>query len=174
MSEPKRPKDAMLISSVFGRGEDIIECGIGEMSAVFGEIEYKSELFPFDETDYYAKEMGGDLVRRFVAFTRLVAPGFLADIKRRTNDIERRQSGGGSRIINIDPGLLTAERVILASGKNYSHRIYLGGGIFADLTLIYKNGEFVALPWTYPDYGAKKVREMFCKLRLRYLEKVRE
>ncbi|MCK4715406.1 MAG: DUF4416 family protein, partial [Candidatus Marinimicrobia bacterium] len=53
---------------------------------------------------------------------------------------------------NIDPGYLTPAKLVLFSAKNFSHRIYTGSGIFAEVTMLYAHGEFVRLPWTYSDY----------------------
>ena len=58
----------------------------------------------------------------------------------------------GIRVANIDPGYLEPSKLVLYSTKNFSHRIYVGNGIFAEVTLIYEHGDFKFLPWTYPDY----------------------
>jgi hypothetical protein len=89
----------------------------------------------------------------------------LANVKLATQQIERNYSPNGRRRVNIDPGYMLRERFVLASGKNFSHRISIGDGIYADLTLIYKKGRFQALPWTYPDYTDDGM--------LKYLERVR-
>ncbi len=143
------------------------------MEKSFGRLEYLSGLMQFDQTDYYEAEMGKGLVRRFAAFSDLIAPDKLPEIKLTTNMIEKKLSKNKKRTVNIDPGLLSAERVVLATGKNYSHRIYLGQGIYADLTLIYKGGEFLPLQWTYPDYVSSEILGMFSILRGRYIEKVK-
>jgi hypothetical protein len=163
----------MLFSSLYGIDHKSIISGIEEMVASFGRLEYLSELVKFNQTDYYETEIGKGLVRRFAAFSDLIGPERLPEIKNRTNMIEKNLSKNGKRTVNIDPGLISAERVVLATGKNYSHRIYLGKGIYADLTLIYKGGEFVPLGWTYPDYASSKILEMLTILRARYMEKVK-
>jgi hypothetical protein len=71
--------------------------------------------------------------------------------------------------VNLDPGLLTPENFILATGKNFSHRVYLGNGVFADLTLVYRNGGFHPLPWTYPDYASEEVRSLLRDLRREHM-----
>jgi hypothetical protein len=173
LSEPKKPPDVMLFSSLYGIDDESITLGIGEMEKSFGRLEFLSGLMKFDQTDYYEAEMGKDLIRRFAAFSDLVSPDRLSEIKLATNMIEKKLSKNNKRTVNIDPGLLSAERVVLATGKNYSHRIYLGSGIYADLTLVYKGGEFLPLEWTYPDYVSGEVREMFTILRKRYMDKVK-
>ncbi|SMC26891.1 protein of unknown function [Desulfacinum hydrothermale DSM 13146] len=131
----------------------------------FGPLDHVSRSQPFTFSNYYEKEMGAGIVRCFGSFERLVDPGELASIKLATNRIEAALAHGGSRRANIDPGLLSEERLVLATGKNYTHRIYLRDGIYADLTLIFKNGRYHPLPWTYPDYAAKQTRYLFGLLR---------
>jgi len=115
-------------------------------------MDFLSASGPFPYTTYYDKEMGQGIRRQTAGFLNLVAPGLLPDIKLRTNEIENSFSRDGKRRVNIDPGLLSPERFVLATGKNFTHRIYLRDGIFADLTLIYQKGAYSPLPWTYPDY----------------------
>jgi hypothetical protein len=97
----------------------------------------------------------------------------LAQIKVQTNLLETEQSAGGNRLVNIDPGYLLAERLVLASGKNYAHRIYLSSGIYADLTLVYRDRDYRPLAWTYPDYAEPKVRNWLRWLREKYLLQLR-
>jgi hypothetical protein len=111
-----------------------------------------TEPIPFVHTTYYDGEMGPGLLRQVASFQNLVEPGALPDIKLATNEIETGFCLEGKRRVNLDPGILTEERLILASGKNFTHRVYLRDGIYADLTLIYQKGGYRALPWTYADY----------------------
>jgi hypothetical protein len=128
----------------------------------------------FDHTDYYEPEMGAPLFRRVMAFCNLIEQDSLADIKLFTNDLEKRLSRQGRRRVNIDPGYLLAERFVLATGKNYTHRVYLRAGIYADLTLIYHEGRFQALDWTYPDYAGEAVIDFLKSVRDRYIYQMRQ
>jgi len=130
-----------------------------------GSIDMVSSWLPFNYTSYYEPEMGSPLFRRVLAFKSLVKQSALPEIKIITNKIEKKYSKNNKRLVNIDPGYMLHERFVLATGKNYTHRIYIGMGIFADLTLIYQKGSFRKLPWTYPDYAEKNM--------LTYLEMVR-
>ena len=114
-----------------------------------------SGAFPY--TTYYDNEMGRGIRRQTAGFLNLVAPESLPDIKLRTNEIETSLLRDGKRQVNIDPGLLSPERFVLATGKNFTHRVYLRDGIYADLTLIYQKGAYRPLPWTYPDYREPRV-----------------
>jgi hypothetical protein len=98
----------------------------------------------------------------------------LSSVKHKTNQIEKKFSTHGKRRINIDPGYITHERFVLATGKNYTHRIYVGNGIFADLTLIYQRGGFQTLPWTYPDYAKENIRSFLTRVRKKYTIDIKE
>jgi hypothetical protein len=134
-----------------------------------GPVDMVSAWMPFDYTRYYEDEMGGPLYRRMLAFAGLIEQDGLAGIKLITNQLEREYTKGDRRGINIDPGYLTPERLVLATGKNFTHRIYLKEGIFADLTLIYTKGDFQTLPWTYPDYADARMIRWLQQVRRRYM-----
>ena len=118
----------------------------------FGSIEVRNGVIQFDYTNYYNEEMGNNLLRDWVAFDNLIKEEDIGKIKVLTCNIEKEFLQNGRRTVNIDPGYVNLSRVILASTKDFSHRIYIGGGIFAEITLIYKHNQFITLPWTYPDY----------------------
>jgi hypothetical protein len=144
-----------------------------ELEERFGPLDFLSPVRPFDFTAYYERELGASLLRRWGTFARLLAPDGLTAVKLATNALEDRLRAGDKRTVNLDPGLLSAERLVLATGKNYVHRLYLGRGIFGDLTLIYARGSFQPLPWTYPDYQDPEAIGMFNRLRERYLLQLR-
>ncbi len=138
-----------------------------------GPVGIASDVFDFDFTDYYRDEMGEGLKRRFLSFERLISPEDLAGIKVFTNSIEdataRADSSGRSRrTVNLDPGYLASSKIVLASTKNFSHRIYLSRGIRAEITLQYMGGEFHSLPWTFPDYKGETYRPFFHEVRKKY------
>lgn len=165
MSERRQPTEAALVVSVIYRLEDRFDGAIPRMVSVWGEPERISGPFLFDKTGYYRREMGEPLIRRFFVGRRPVARDTLPDIKVAAEAIEREFVAGGRRTVNIDPGLLTEENFILATGKNFSHRVYLGNGVYADLTLMYREGEYRALPWTYPDYATDEIRTFLGMVR---------
>ena len=125
------------------------------LKSSFGPIENKSPMFDFDNSDYYMKEMGNDLRKVFYSFKKLIEPDSLADIKNKTISIEDKYSTDNKRSINLDPGYLEESKLVLASTKNFSHRIYLKDNIWAEVTLTYTNNNFQAHPWTYPDYATE-------------------
>jgi hypothetical protein len=171
MGKAKEPEPAKLFISLITSGEDILQKGVGNLREIFGEIDCISDILPFNFTDYYAKEMGNDVFRRFITFASLISRALLPEIKQRTNHLEEKYSTPmGHRKINIDPGYLCLEHVILATTKAYTHRPYLREGIYADLTLIYRNKSYQPLEWTYPDYRQMEVIGLFNQFRKNYLE----
>ncbi|MHC1742150.1 MAG: DUF4416 family protein [Syntrophobacteraceae bacterium] len=167
MSEPKEPSPAKLIVGLLYREESLQREALARLAERFGPLDFLSEPRPFTYTRYYEKEMGSDLLRQTGSFLTPVHSGRLPDIKLYSNRMEQEYSRDGKRRINIDPGLLSAERLVLATGKNYTHRIYLRDGVYADLTLIYQGGDFQAFPWTYPDYLDPTLLHFLRTLRLK-------
>lgn len=168
MSVPHPPQPAKLVIGLLVARQGLFPELAAELEADFGRVDLVSAWMPFDYTAYYEKEMGRDLWRRVLAFRPLVAQERLPEIKSTTNAIERTRALDGRRPVNIDPGYLLLERFVLATGKNYSHRIYLRQGIYADLTLIYRRGAYHALPWTYPDYAGLPLRRFLLAVRGKY------
>ena len=121
-----------------------------------GPCDIVSEVMDFDFTHYYDQEMGSPLYRRFVSFAGLRDADVLADAKLATNEMEQSfaSAGGPQRPINLDPGYIEKSKLVLASMKNFSHRICLGRGVFAEVTMFYRHGTWEPLPWTFPDYAS--------------------
>jgi hypothetical protein len=174
MSIPQRPNPAKLIVGLFLKERELITGVAESLAAYFGQSDVVSPWLSFHHTDYYDREMGQPLSRRFFSFADLIEQDRLADIKLLTNRIEQDFMVGGNRRVNIDPGYLLAERFVLASGKNYAHRIYLRDGIYADLTLTYHGGKFCPLHWTYPDYTETGVLTFLGSVRKKYLWQIRQ
>lgn len=173
MSRPSDADPVKLIASVFSSDEVTINGAIGDLADVYGALDYVSETIPFLYTDYYEREMGSRLKRRFVAFEGLIRPESLPDVKIRTNELESRTEAAGKRKVNIDPGYVSHAHLILATGKGFTHRPYLRDGIYADLTLMFRDKAFHPLPWTYPDYADEKTRDMFRRIRDKYVLQMR-
>lgn len=175
MGKPSEPPLSKLFMSLIAEEEDICYQAMEALKKDFGEIDFVSEKLPFDLTEYYAQEMGKNLFRHFITFAASVSRDSLPGIKLTTNDLEEKFSGpGGNRRINIDPGYLCQAHVVLATTKGYAHRPYLSKGIYADLTLIYRNKSFQPMDWTYPDYRQERTIQLFNQIRKRYLENLKE
>jgi hypothetical protein len=128
-------------------------------------------------TEYYLPEMGEDLKRQFVSFKRLVNPQELAATKILANQLELRICRDlgmpeERRLVNLDPGYLTLSKLVLATTKDFSHRIYLRDGIFAESTLHFEGGRWVSWPWTYPDYASGRYHVFLDEVRELYRQKL--
>ena len=135
------------------------------------KIDIYSPAIDFKFTTYYNKEMGDKLKRQWISFETPILPDNLADMKIETNNIEDSYAKDKNRIVNIDPGYITPANVILASTKDFSHRIYLSKGIYAEVTTIYRKEGFTKLPWTYPDYLCPTATAFILKARQCLLKK---
>lgn len=169
MSMPREPKKAKLVIGLFMKDKSMLKPFAEKLHHAFGPVDMVSPWIPFDYTSYYETEMGAPLFRRLLTFEKLVPQDQLVRIKCYTNELEIQYMDDGKRRINADPGILSHERFVLATGKNFTHRIYLNNGIFADLTLIFTRGRFQELPWTYPDYKDKNMLSFLEKVRSKYL-----
>ena len=173
MSIPQEPKPAKLFISIISASLDSTTSVLSKLAGHYGMLDFVSAVMVFDYTEYYGAEMGQELIRRFASFDRLIQQEDLAQIKHETNVLETELSVDGRRIVNIDPGYLLAERLVLASGKNYAHRIYLSQGIYGDLALIYRDKDYRPMDWTYPDYAEPRVQNWLKGLRHKYLIQLR-
>lgn len=162
-----------LIFSLFSHKKTLIFQAIDTLIHAFGPLQWQSIFMPFDWTDYYEKEFGKGLKRCFIGFMEPVDEDFLIKAKKISQEIEEKMKIEGKRLVNIDPGILSRERLVLATHKNYVHRIFLGYGVYADLTIIYTGGTFRALPWTYPDYASPEVINMWNNIRKTFLRNER-
>jgi len=173
MSAPEPADDVKLMMSLFSPEEKVLEKVMGELEVMCGAVEWVSPPLFFDRTRYYEKEMGWPLHRRFLSFEKLIPPESLVEIKLETNELEKRYLQEGKRRVNIDPGYIALERLVLATGKNYTHRVYLSKGVYADLTLLFHQGSFQTLAWTYRDYGDPLIIGYFNEVRERYKNQLR-
>lgn len=144
---------------------------IQQVTDVLGPVEDQTPVFDFDFTDYYEQEMGTDLKKIFLSFVKCIYPGDLAKMKLRTNHIETLWSIDGRRTINLDPGYLTGAKLVLASTKDFAHRIYLSDGIYGDVQLQYRHNQFFTSHWTYPDYQTELALSFFRRVRKKFIEK---
>lgn len=140
----------------------------------FGQIDFESSSLPFNHTAYYEREFGTDLVRRFVSFRKLIPPERIARIKILTNKYEQKFCSGAKRTINIDPGYLDRGKLILATTKDHKHRICLGSGIYAEVTLFFEDKTYKPWEWTYPDYKSQDYIQIFNQMREFYLRQVKK
>ena len=163
------PQPAALIAGICYADSIVYDKAMKRLAAVYGPLEIESPAFPFDMTDYYTGEMGAGLVKRFLCFSRPVPLESLPGIKILTNGVENDLASVKddriARRINIDPGYVTLSKLVLATTKDYSHRIYIGEGIYAEVTLRFAGGAFTAHDTTYPDYQSPLAIDFFNTVR---------
>lgn len=177
MWELKRPKPVKLIIGILAANQDCLQTAVKTIEAKFGEIDFQSDIWPFTQTDYYEDQTGENILRQFVSIKRLIDPGKLAKIKHKTNRLERKLAAGLNiglcRPVNLDPGLVEPSKLVLATTKNYSHRIYIGKKMYAEVTVIFDKGHWQSLVHTYPDYRQQCYFDFFEKVRTRLLEQLK-
>jgi len=170
MGIPRHPHKVKLFAGLLTCGEAPISKIKQALAGQFGPIDYESPVSDFAHTGYYEEEMGPGLRRLFFGFEKLRDLKKIYSVKLTTNSIEKKFAVRGKRRVNIDPGCLDLSKIILFSTKDYTHRIYLDRGIFAEVILFYKNGRYNAWPWTYPDYRSDGYADIFQALRNIYRE----
>lgn len=173
MSRARPAMPAKLVIGAFMKNKEVFTEVTNALEKKFGAIDLVCPWLPFDFTDYYSREMGSPLFRRVIAFVKLVYQDSLPEIKAFTNKIESRFLKNNNRRVNIDPGYLVHERFVLATGKNFTHRIYIGNGAYADLTLVFSKGSFQDLAWTYPDYRSKQMKDFLTLVRKKYITDIK-
>ena len=182
MAKAALPPPVKLICGLLSSRREWLQEAAGELAKRFGPVDLASEIMDFTFTQYYDGPMGGPLLRQFVAFERLAAPDSLAEAKHATNRIEedfaaRAASGGAgtaapSRPVNLDPGYVDSPKLVLASMKNFAHRVYLGRGVYAEVTLLRRRGQWCPLEWTFPDYASGRYWPYLERVRTRLREQL--
>lgn len=173
MGNIKAPESVLLFVGTLHADSRAFDAAEKLLTQNFGDILLSSPRIKWNHSSYYSDELGWPIYRRFIFFRKLINPGRLADIKIKTNGIESMLSIDGKRTVNLDPGYLTPSSIVLASTKNYAHRVYLSQGIYAEVTLLYKNNSYTPHLFTYRDYQEKTSIEIFARARenLRELSK---
>ncbi len=165
----QRTSNVMLIIAVVSRHVEALAWGRDIAVRHHGPIAFASDAFDFTETDYYTPTMGTDLKKQFLAFEQLIDPADIAQVKRQTNEWEADYAALGHlaepRPLNLDPGYITPAKLVLASTKDHAHRIYLRDGIYAEVTLAYRQKKWQPLDWTYPDYRREDYQRFFTQCR---------
>lgn len=167
------PPPVKLVIGILYHDEHWLAPCMEQLVSRFGETDFQSPPIRFEYTDYYFEEMGQPLFRMFTSFVRLIQSEQLREIKLFAGELERKYSENGRRLLNIDPGYLTGSAFILATSKNYAHRIHLGNGIFAQQEILFEKKRVRTLDWTYPDYRAVEYHDMLRRIRQNYLHQLR-
>lgn len=177
MAHPRPVQPVRPILGILARRAEVFERALEAVAERWGAPDMTSPDLDFDFTDYYTPRMGPDLKRRLCAFARPMDPADLAEVKLWTNALETRIAAevedAYPRPVNLDPGYLTDSKLVLATAKDGSHRLYLGRGIYAEVTLVFEDGAWRPQPWTYADYRTPAYLDFFTEARRRYLRERR-
>lgn len=173
MGTVTRPSPVKLICGFIFSAEEQYRRSRSLIEKRFGKADLESAAIPFTFTGHYTREMGELLTRRFCSFPRLIMPPDLAPIKLWTNKLEDKFAKNRKRVVNIDPGYVDLARLVLASTKDFCHRIYIGRGIHAEVTLCYRGKSYQPWEWTYPDYRTLEYIGIFNTIRGIYAEQIR-
>ncbi|UCG49490.1 MAG: DUF4416 family protein [Phycisphaerales bacterium] len=172
-----KPKPVKLIIGILAADRRCLHEALEEVFARFGKADFVSDVWPFDQTDYYKEQTGPRILRQFVSIEKLIDPGRLSRIKHRTNRLEQKLARTLAlplpRPVNLDPGFIEPSKLVLATTKNYSHRIYIGRQMYAEVTLIFDKQHFKPLEHTYPDYKQQCYFDFFEKVRNQLVEQLR-
>ncbi|MDI6844616.1 MAG: DUF4416 family protein [Candidatus Saccharicenans sp.] len=177
MAEIKPFKQVKLICGIIFSESEIKEMAVARLAEKFGKPDLKSQDFPFTFTDYYRPQMGERLFRAFLSFPGLISPEEIAKIKVWTNNLEdefKNLYRTPPRPVNLDPGYLTSSALIMATAKDFAHRIPLAMGIYAHLELLFTRKGVKTLEWTYPDFRQPAYHEFFLQVREVYLKQLRD
>jgi hypothetical protein len=166
--QPKTPINVKFFCGILYAKSGVLEACLDELKTFFGEVDYTSREISFDVTDYYEQEMGKGIKRLFVSFDKLIDPSELCAIKVKTNEVEERFAEQGKRPINLDPGYMDYDKVVLASAKQGPFKIYLDRGIWADMTLHYEKGRYYPTAWAFADFSDGRYNTFFLHMRERY------
>lgn len=168
------PQPVTPVLGVIYRDASIVDDALMWLERLMGDADLVSDEFPFDLTDHYADEMGADLKRRFFSFDRLADPSMLTEWKLQTNQLEEQlaERYDEPRPVNLDPGYITGAKLVLASVKGLAHRVYIGQGISAEVTMSYREGEWIKRDYTFPDFKEGRYDAFFSKVRERHLLQV--
>jgi len=169
MGQPADHPAALLLLAAFSRHDAALRWAKDRAAAAWGPAAMESPAFDFDQTDYYTPTMGPGLSKVFWAFDRPFDVATLPEMKLATNDWETEYAETAGhrepRPLNLDPGYLTLGKLVLASTKDFTHRIYLGRGIYAEITLFYRRGRWQWHEWTFGDYRRDDYHRFFSECR---------
>jgi hypothetical protein len=176
MTEAKPFKPVKLICGLISSEERFFEKAEIRLVELYGQVDNRSPLFDFDWTDYYEKQMGKNLKRKFLSFEELILPEELDKIKLKTNELEEEikcEFKASLRVVNLDPGYITTSALIMATAKDFAHRVPLQQGIYAHLELLFSKKGVKVLEWTYPDFKTPGYQRLFREIREIYLKQLK-
>jgi hypothetical protein len=169
MGQPTFHAPVARLLAVITRYDEALAWTKATLAGAWGPVALQSPSFPFRETDYYTATMGPELNKTFLVFEPLADPGDVADWKFRSNAWEDEYAAlrrhDELRPLNLDVGYITPAKLVLASTKDHAHRMYLGRGMYAEVTLFYKHRMWQHHDFTFPDYRRADYHAFFEEVR---------
>ncbi|MFW5841469.1 MAG: DUF4416 family protein [Planctomycetota bacterium] len=168
MAQLHSPPEVAWICGLLAADGSWLDRARNELQSRLGHVGQVSPVWDFQSTRYYTQQMGPSLLRQFVTFDWPGQAETLAEVKVATNQLEADLGGRCDhppRPVNLDPGYIALPKLVLASCKNFSHRIYIGRGVFAEVTLMWQQGRWRSLEWTFPDYRSGRYFDFFTEVR---------
>jgi hypothetical protein len=173
MAAPSPPAPVKLFVVTLHHDLSIRDLAIDAFRTNWGDVDFESENFPFEETSYYEPEMGTGLQRRFYSFEKLISPDLIVEAKLECNRIEELFLHNGQRQVNLDAGYLDTYKVILASAKFGGQKVYMREGIYADMTLTMYKGKWESFVWGFPDFKSRKYDAVLSTIRDLYKKQLK-
>jgi hypothetical protein len=173
MTRPQSVEPVKLIVAVLWSDMAALQEALERVENHWGPIDFVGPDHPFDVTRYYESEMGPQIFRRIISFSRLVAPESIREAKLTCNEIEDALAAGGGRKVNLDVGYIDHNKVVLASAKYAGQKIHLGDGIYADMIARYRDGKYRPFEWTFPDFHDGRYDQELGTIREHYLNRLR-
>ena len=120
--------------------------------------------------------MGPGLRKQLWAFERLIDPAALPEIKHHTNALEQAlaaESPTPSRGRSTStPATSPSPSSSWRRPRTRPTALYLRDGIFAEVTLHFRDGRFQPWPWTYADYRLPEVLAFLGEARAWYRQRL--
>jgi hypothetical protein len=177
MWEIRQPQPVKLMVGILAADGRCLDAACRRVIETFGQADLTSPVYPFDLTEYYKEQAGPNILRQFLAIEQLIDPGQMADIKHKANQIEKELAESlktpFSRPVNLDPGYVEPSKLVLASTKNFAHRVYIGTGIWAEVTLTYNRGIWQVYPYTFPDFKSGRYNTFLSEVREKLVQQLR-
>jgi hypothetical protein len=176
MAVPTSPLPVMRFAALLAGNEAELTAARYELTQWYGPIDSISESFALHAPEYH-DEMGRPLIRQWVRFKLLFGPEQLARCKLETNMAETllaRQfaARGVQRPVNIDPGYIQRNKLVLATTKDAPHRLYMSEGVYGEAALRWTDHAWGHWPWTPEDYKTPVAGQFFTAARSAYLEQL--